>query len=46
MLDLKSAFYHNSVSQASSVHVCSVGWRIVDQTRLCSNTPCTQAVFL
>ena len=31
-------------SQAS--YICSIGWRIVDQVRLSSNTPCTPTVFL
>ena len=49
MLQLKFAIYHRVASlssQASSVHVCSIGWRIIDQTRLSSNTPCTPTVFL
>ena len=25
--------------------LCSIGWRIIDQTRLSSNTPCTPTVF-
>jgi len=33
-------------SQVFSVDVCSIGWRIIDQTRLSSNTPCTPTVFL
>ena len=27
-------------------NVCSIGWRMIDQTRLSSNTPCTPTVFL
>jgi len=49
MLELKFAIYHRAASlssQASSVHVCSIGWRTIDQTRLSSNTPCTPTVFL
>jgi len=49
MLELKFAIYHRAASlssQASSVDVCSIGWRIINQTRLSSNTPCTPTVFL
>jgi len=44
MLELKFAVYHRAASlssQASSVGVCSTGWRIIDQTRLYSNTTST-----
>jgi len=49
MLELKFAIYHRAVSlssQASSLDVCGIGWRIIDQTRLSSSTPCTPTVFL
>jgi len=49
MLELKFAIYHRAASlssQASSVDVCSIGWRIIDQSRLSSNTLCTPTVFL
>ena len=49
MLEMKFAIYHRAASlpsQASSADVCSIGWRIIDQTRLSSNTPCTPTVFL
>jgi len=48
MFELKFAIYHRGSSlssQASSVDVCSIGWRIFDQTRLPSNTPCIPTVF-
>jgi len=41
------SIYHRAASlssQASSVDVCSVGWWIINQTRLSSNTPCTPRV--
>jgi len=44
MLELKFAIYHRAASlssQASSVGVCSTGWRIIGQTRLYSNTTST-----
>ena len=43
MLELKFAIYHRAASlfsQASSVDVCNIGRRIIDQTRLSSNTNC------
>jgi len=42
----KQQMHASLSSQASLVDVCSIGWRIIDQTRLSSNTPCTPAVFL
>jgi len=47
MLELKFAIYHRTASlssQASSTDVCSIGWRIIDQTKLSSDTPCTPTV--
>ena len=49
MLELKFASYHRAASlscPASSVDACSIGWRIIDQTRLSSNTACAPTVFL
>jgi len=51
MLELNFAVYHRAVSlssQAFSVDVRSIGWRIIGQTRLSSNTPGTPTftVFL
>jgi len=49
MLELKYDISHRAASlssQASSVDVCSIGWRIIDQTRISSNTPCTPTAFL
>ena len=49
MLELKFAIYHRAASpssQASSVDVCSIDWRIIDQTRLSSNTPRKPTVFI
>ena len=48
MLELNYALFYRAASlssQASSVDVCSIGWRIIDQTRLSSNTPCTTNCF-
>jgi len=48
MLELKFSIYHRAASlpsQASSVDVCSIGWRIIDQTRLSSSTPCTPTIL-
>jgi len=42
MFEMKFAIYHRAArlsSQDSSVDVCSICWRIIDQTRLSSNTP-------
>ena len=44
MHELKFANYHRTASLSSrafSVYVCSICWRIINQTRLSSNTPCT-----
>jgi len=47
MLKLKFAIYDRAISlfsQASSIDVHSIDWRIIDQTRLSSNTLCTPTV--
>jgi len=43
MLELKFAIYYRAASLPS---LCSIGWRIIDQNRLSSNTPRTPTVFL
>jgi len=48
MFELKFAIYHRAANlspQASLADVCSIGWRIIDQTRLSSNTLCIPTVF-
>jgi len=43
MLELKFAIYYRAASFPS---LCSISWRIIDQTRFSSNAPRTQTVFL
>jgi len=41
MLELKFATYIQSSKSPLTGFLCSIGWRIIDQTRLSSNTPST-----
>jgi len=46
MLELKFAIHHRAASLSSQASYALLGRRIVDQTRLSSNTSCTHPVFL
>jgi len=46
MLELKFVIYYRAGKSPLTGFLWSIGWRIIDQTRLSSNTHRTPTVFL